>query len=51
MDERKMNELLYEKLKVVYSYLLKMGATKEDAEDIIQDTNSYSIWIQLRLIM
>lgn len=31
---RKLNELL----KFVYSYLIKMGASKEDAEDIIQDT-------------
>ncbi|QOY35222.1 RNA polymerase sigma factor [Anaerobacillus isosaccharinicus] len=38
MNVSKMRELLNEKLKVVYFYLLKMGAIKEDAEDIIQDT-------------
>lgn len=31
---KKLNEIL----KFVYSYLIKMGASKEDAEDIIQDT-------------
>lgn len=34
MMEKKLNEIL----KFVYSYLIKMGASKEDAEDIIQDT-------------
>lgn len=38
MDVPKWKHVLYEKLKVVYSYLLKMGATKEDAEDVIQET-------------
>jgi RNA polymerase sigma factor (sigma-70 family) len=38
MNDSIMGKKLNEKLKVVYGYLLKMGATKEDAEDIIQDT-------------
>lgn len=33
-----MEEKLNEKLTFVFSYLMKMGASKEDAEDIIQDT-------------
>lgn len=34
MIVQKLNEIL----KIVYAYLIKMGASKEDAEDIIQDT-------------
>ncbi|MCG7344861.1 sigma-70 family RNA polymerase sigma factor [Sporosarcina sp. ACRSL] len=38
MNDSMMGEKLNEILKFVYSYLIKMGASKEDAEDIIQDT-------------
>ncbi|UFT99335.1 RNA polymerase sigma factor [Radiobacillus kanasensis] len=38
MNDSMMGIKLNEILKFVYSYLLKMGASKEDAEDIIQDT-------------
>lgn len=38
MNDSMMGKKLNEILKFVYSYLLKMGASKEDAEDIIQDT-------------
>ncbi len=33
-----MEQLLLDEVKVVYKYLIKMGASKEDAEDIVQDT-------------
>lgn len=38
MNDSMMGEKLNDILKFVYSYLIKMGASKEDAEDIIQDT-------------
>ncbi|MEI5908338.1 sigma-70 family RNA polymerase sigma factor [Bacillus spongiae] len=38
MNDSMMGEKLNEQLKFVYSYLIKMGASKEDAEDIIQET-------------
>ena len=38
MNDSMMVKKLNEILKFVYSYLIKMGASKEDAEDIIQDT-------------
>lgn len=38
MNDSIMVKKLNEILKFVYAYLLKMGASKEDAEDIIQDT-------------
>nr|WP_106782004.1 RNA polymerase sigma factor [Lysinibacillus timonensis] len=38
MNDSMMGKKLNEILKFVYSYLIKMGASKEDAEDIIQDT-------------
>ena len=38
MNDYKMGKKLNEILRFVYSYLIKMGASKEDAEDIIQDT-------------
>ena len=38
MNDSLMGKKLNEILKFVYSYLIKMGASKEDAEDIIQDT-------------
>lgn len=38
MDDYLLGKKLNEKLKFVYSYLIKMGATKEDAEDTIQET-------------
>lgn len=38
MNDSVMEKKLNEKLSFIYAYLLKMGASKEDAEDIIQDT-------------
>lgn len=38
MGDSMMDQKLIECLKIVKSYLMKMGATKEDAEDIVQDT-------------
>lgn len=38
MNDSTIEKKLYDQLKIVQSYLLKMGATKEDAEDIAQDT-------------
>lgn len=38
MKRPMLEEKLYQYLKIVNSYLLKMGASKEDAEDIVQDT-------------
>ncbi|WP_268807952.1 RNA polymerase sigma factor, partial [Lysinibacillus parviboronicapiens] len=38
MNDAIMVKKLNEILKFVYAYLIKMGASKEDAEDIIQDT-------------
>ncbi|MBM7587299.1 RNA polymerase sigma-70 factor (ECF subfamily) [Bacillus pakistanensis] len=38
MNDSMMGKKLNKKLKFVYSYLVKMGASKEDAEDIIQET-------------
>ena len=38
MSNSMMGKKLNKILKFVYSYLIKMGASKEDAEDIIQDT-------------
>ncbi|WP_341963596.1 RNA polymerase sigma factor (plasmid) [Planococcus maritimus] len=38
MDDTLMDQKLYDYLKIVKNYLMKMGASKEDAEDIVQDT-------------
>ncbi len=38
MANETLEDLLIEEAKVVFKYLVKMGASKEDAEDIIQDT-------------
>lgn len=38
MGNSMMEEKLYEVLQVVKSYLMKMGASREDAEDVVQDT-------------
>ncbi len=38
MDDILMDQKLYDYLKIVKNYLMKMGASKEDAEDIVQDT-------------
>lgn len=38
MNDYLLGKKLNEKLKFVYSYLIKMGASKEDAEDTIQET-------------
>lgn len=38
MNEKELGEKLNIHLKHVYAYLLKMGASKEDAEDVIQET-------------
>ena len=38
MDDTLIDQKLYDYLKIVKNYLMKMGASKEDAEDIVQDT-------------
>lgn len=38
MGDSLMDQKLVDYLKIVKSYLMKMGASKEDAEDIVQDT-------------
>ncbi|WP_100407826.1 RNA polymerase sigma factor [Bacillus solitudinis] len=38
MKNGTVEDLLIDEAKLVFKYLLKMGATKEDAEDIVQDT-------------
>lgn len=38
MRDGNIEDLLFDEAKLVFKYLLKMGATKEDAEDIVQDT-------------
>lgn len=38
MQDGKIEDLLFDEAKLVFKYLLKMGASKEDAEDIVQDT-------------
>jgi RNA polymerase sigma factor (sigma-70 family) len=38
MDDALMDHELYEYLKILKKYLMKIGASKEDAEDIVQDT-------------
>lgn len=38
MSDSMMDQKLYNHLQIVKSYLMKMGASKEDAEDIVQDT-------------
>jgi len=38
MGQQELEVALQEQLKIVYYYLLKMGAKPEDAEDIVQDT-------------
>ncbi|RAZ73443.1 MULTISPECIES: RNA polymerase sigma factor [Caryophanaceae] len=38
MGDTLMDQKLYDYLKIVKNYLMKMGASKEDAEDIVQDT-------------
>lgn len=38
MSDTLMDQKLYDYLKIVKNYLMKMGASKEDAEDIVQDT-------------
>ncbi|MFC7371988.1 RNA polymerase sigma factor [Fictibacillus iocasae] len=38
MDEQIIQDYLNKELKFVFNYLITMGVTKEDAEDIIQET-------------
>lgn len=38
MNDSMFEQKLYQYLEIVSAYLLKMGASKEDAEDIVQDT-------------
>ncbi len=38
MENETLEQLLLEEVKVIFKYLLKMGASKEDAEDIVQET-------------
>ncbi|MBS4223506.1 RNA polymerase sigma factor [Lederbergia citrea] len=38
MNESILGEKLYEQLEIVKRYLIKMGASLQDAEDVVQDT-------------
>lgn len=38
MRDETLEQLLMEEVKLVYKYLKKMGTSKEDAEDIVQET-------------
>ncbi|HBX22181.1 MAG TPA: hypothetical protein DEF34_00880 [Desulfotomaculum sp.] len=38
MEDETLEQLLLDEVKVVFKYLFKMGASKEDAEDIVQET-------------
>lgn len=38
MGDDTLERLLLDEVKVVFKYLIKMGASKEDAEDIVQET-------------
>ncbi|MDW7674698.1 MAG: sigma-70 family RNA polymerase sigma factor [Bacillota bacterium] len=38
MENETLEQLLLDEFKVVFKYLIKMGASKEDAEDIVQET-------------
>ncbi|GAB7388760.1 sigma-70 family RNA polymerase sigma factor [Bacillaceae bacterium] len=38
MDNELMHRLLLEKMKQIHRYLLRLGADRNDAEDIVQDT-------------
>lgn len=38
MENETLEQLLLDEIKVVFKYLIKMGASKEDAEDIVQET-------------
>jgi len=38
MRNETLEELLINEMKVIFKYLIKLGASKEDAEDIVQDT-------------
>ncbi len=38
MNNTRLEHLLLKEMAIIYKYLLKLGAGKEDAEDIVQDT-------------
>lgn len=38
MKDETLESLLINEMKIIYKYLVKIGAKKEDAEDIVQDT-------------
>ncbi|GAA0181622.1 sigma-70 family RNA polymerase sigma factor [Clostridium sediminicola] len=38
MKDESLENILINETKIIFKYLIKLGATKEDAEDIIQDT-------------
>ncbi|MCY6370253.1 RNA polymerase sigma factor [Clostridium ganghwense] len=38
MENERLEEILMSEIKIVYRYLIKIGVTVEDAEDVIQDT-------------
>lgn len=38
MENGRLEEILMSEIKIVYRYLIKIGVTVEDAEDVIQDT-------------
>jgi len=45
MGVENLEEVLINEMKVVFKSLIKMGVTKEDTEDIVQDTLYKSIKI------
>lgn len=38
MEKDALEDLLIDEMKIIFKYLIRLGATKEDAEDILQDT-------------
>ncbi len=38
MNDELINKLFKDNMKIIYKYLLKIGCSHHDAEDIIQDT-------------
>jgi len=38
MENETLEQLLLDEVKIVFKYLIKMGASKEEAEDIVQET-------------
>lgn len=38
MNNELINEIFKQKMNIIYRYLIKLGCSKEDADDIVQDT-------------